>query len=361
MLHIADVIRRVLIPFLLVAGIVVLLLLLGLLIARAIDEIRFRRRQRLIAKCRPLVDALLLPRPPSGLVKTLGNELRGHRDVLTELLIAPARVATGGVIDVLRAAAAELGLIDRWRRELTNRRWWVRADAARSLGLLKEPSSVDLLVATLDDDHEEVRAAGVEGLTHILDPRTVPVLVSKLPDQSRHQRVRLIEALHRFGSVAVAPVLAYEREHPEDRAMLAQLLGVIADPAAIEPLARWMDDERSPVRAAAMQALGLVGVDQRTYYHALRALSSDSDPEVRAMAAWALGRSGRKEAAPYLAKRLQDEWIVAAHSATALRALGAAGIAVLRGVADDKGVAGDLARQILFEVRADGQQLGVSA
>ena len=60
--------------------------------------------------------------------------------------------------------------------------------------------------------------------------------------------------------------------------------------------------------------------------------------------------------APYLAKRLHDDWIVAAHSATALRALGAAGIAVLRGVADDKGVAGDLARQILFDVRADAQQ-----
>jgi HEAT repeat protein len=138
--------------------------------------------------------------------------------------------------------------------------------------------------------------------------------------------------------------------------MIAQLLGVIADPAAITALARWMEDERPQVRAASMQALGLVGVDQRTYYHALRALSSDNDADVRAMAAWALGRSGRREAAPYLAKRLHDDWIVAAHSATALRALGAAGITVLRGVADDKGVAGDLARQILFDVRADAQQ-----
>ena len=349
MLYIADCLRWILVPFLLLAGAILILLLALLMCGRAFENIKIRARARLIAKCRPLVDALLLPHPPADVTRQLARYVRTHADLLAELLVAPARFATGSLIDELRSAASELGLAGRWVQNLSDRRWWIRADAARALGLLKVPSATDPLLAALDDQEEEVRAAAVEALGNIGDPRTVPVIVSKLPEQSRHQRVRVIEALHQFGRVAVPALLAYEQEHPGDRAMVAELLGIIADSSAVDHLVRWTGDEDPTVRGASIGALGAIGLDERTYYYALRTLS-DAEPQVRAVAATALGRSGRREAAPYLVARLTDEWIVAAPSATALRALGTPGITALRAHAADEGMPGDLARQVLFDV-----------
>jgi HEAT repeat protein len=144
--------------------------------------------------------------------------------------------------------------------------------------------------------------------------------------------------------------MAYEQLHPEDRAMVAELLGGIVAPDVIDDLIRWTKDARPAVRIATMHALGSIGLDRRGYYYALRALSIDDDAEVRAMAARALCRSGRGEAAPYLARHLGDEWIVAAHAATGLRSLGHAGAMALRPYANEHGTSGDLARRILFEI-----------
>jgi HEAT repeat protein len=77
---------------------------------------------------------------------------------------------------------------------------------------------------------------------------------------------------------------------------------------------------------------------------------SDASPDVRAAGAWALGRSGREEAAAYLAPRLHDDWIVAAQAARALRALGAAGRRALEAAAAVED--GELARQMLWETHA---------
>ena len=100
------------------------------------------------------------------------------------------------------------------------------------------------------------------------------------------------------------------------------------------------------MRAAALDALGSIGLDDRSYY-ALRALG-DADPHVRAMAARALGRARREDAASYLAPRLDDDWLPAAQAAGARRRLGQRGLAVLQARADDEGQAGDLARQMLW-------------
>ena len=105
------------------------------------------------------------------------------------------------------------------------------------------------------------------------------------------------------------------------------------------------------MRAAALQALGSLGLDDRAYYYMLRALG-DTATAVRAMAARALGRSRRGEAAPYLAQHLGDEWLVAAHAATALRMLGPSGRARAEARQETPGLAGVLARQMLWERRS---------
>ena len=70
---------------------------------------------------------------------------------------------------------------------------------------------------------------------------------------------------------------------------------------------------------------------------------------------WPPARSGGRaaaDAAPYLAQHLGDEWLVAAHAATALRMLGPAGERELVARQDAPGLTGVLARQMLWERRS---------
>ena len=75
-------------------------------------------------------------RPRPGTCRTIGA-----------LLIKPLRVASGSPVDSARAAAARLGLIDRWMRDLHAHAWWRQAAAARALGLVRAEGALQPLLA----------------------------------------------------------------------------------------------------------------------------------------------------------------------------------------------------------------------
>lgn len=330
-------------------AIALLVALIGLIIWRTIDELRFLRRQRIIARYRPLVDALLDPTPAPDTVQRLVDTPRRHREVLADLLLAALRLTTGQVVPRLRDAAQALGLIDRWTRSLDDRRWWVRAQAVRALGLIRESSRVDRLLAALDEPHEEVRAAAVDALGRIGDARCGPALLARLRDESRHQRARVVEAIRALGPSMMPVLLAHARERAADTVMTVDILGIVGATGAIENLLEWSGAEDPAVRAAALRAIGSIGLDDRSFFYALRGID-DADPEVRGMAARALGRSGTHAAVPYLDAHLDDQWLVAAHCATGLRRLGRPGAAALEARAGSTGQGADLARQMLWEL-----------
>lgn len=349
MQQIADLVRAGLIPFMVVVGATLAALVCHVMALHGVREIMFRRRQRLIALYRPLVEQALRDDAGSRAFDRLQAAPGRHRAVITTLLLEPLRVAHGALTDRARAAAGALGLVFEWRADLCDRRWWVRAEAAHALGLVQAGGAVEALVTALDDPLDEVRAASVEALGLIGDSASIPDLVTRLGEQSRHQRVRLVRALQQFGSAAVGPVLAHAAAHPQDLVFIAELLGSIRAVGALETLVGWCGHARPDVRVAALEALGAIGVDDRSYYHVLRALDDEVD-EVRAMAAWALGRSGREDAASYLGAKLTDQWIVAAQSARALRQLGAAGRRELEAAA--AGDRAEMAQQMLWECSA---------
>jgi len=346
-----DAIRAVLVPFLIGTGAVLALLVLHVLVLHALREVAFRRRRRLLAIYRPLVAAAFHDDDVEAAVSSLRSIPPRHRPVVAALVLEPLRALKGSITDRARAAAQALGHVDKWEADLGERRWWIRAEAAHALGLVRHTGVVQRLIAALDDPYEEVRAAAVEALGRIGDPSAIPVLAARLSAQSRHQRVRIVDALQQFGWAAVSPLLAHADRHPEDAALVAELLASIEAPAAADRLREWCGHPDARVRASAVRALGAIGVDDRTYYHVLRALSDDA-VDVRAAAAWTLGRSGRQDATPYLAPRLGDDWIVAAESARALRDLGGDGRRALEAAAALDG--GELARQVLWESGAAG-------
>ena len=349
MRHITQYVDAILVPFLLAAGTLLLALVCHVLILHGIRDIVFHRRQRLIRDYRPFVEAALHVDGDGVSVARLLAAPWHHRPVLSALILEPLSVAEGAVTRRGAEIAKSLGLVDRWKRQLRDRRWWIRAEAIRALGLVKYEAALPVLIVALDDPFDEVRAVAVEALGQIADPSAVPALVSRLSDQSRHQRVRLVQALERFGHAVVPQLLEHVKTHPEEAAIVAELLGSVGAASALDLLIEWCSDPRPEVRAAALHGIGTIGVDERAYYHVLRALSDEAE-QPRAMAAWALGRSGRQDAASYIAPRLNDEWIVAAHAARALRDLGAAGQRELESAAaHDDAV---LARQMLWECSA---------
>lgn len=345
---IAELFRQIVIIVLVVGGVSLAGLLGWLVVHRGLRELRFQHREAIKAKYRPTAETLLHLDPPKDVYLTLVQAPRRYRSAIAELLLAPLRVANGAFVVNLRTALTALGFIDRWFADLSNRRWWVRAEAARALGLVQQADAIDRLIRALDDEHEEVRAAAVEALGTLLDVRAIVPLLEGLADPEKHQRARLISALQAFGDDVTSPVLSYARQRPEHVLVLLNLLEMVGSARATEDLLAWSEDGRPDVRAASLKALGTIGVDDRAYMAAMKGLL-DEHADVRAMAARALGRSRRQDAARVLGERLIDEWIVAAHAATALRSLGAAGTAQLETHASDQGQPGDLARQMLWE------------
>ena len=351
LIAIAAAFRRLLVPFLETAAAILLTLLVILVVQRAIRAVALQRNRRVQHRYRALVDTVLEVEEHHGASEMLGRAPRRHRPIIAALMLAPLGSLSGPPVERARDLARALGLVGAWRDQLSDRRWWRRADAARALGLIGERSAWAGLIAALDDAHEEVRASAVESLGRLADPRAVPELLARMPHQSRHQRVRIVEALRALGREAGPQLLEYARGHAESLPLVADLLVLTVGSAAVDDLVTWCDDERPDTRAAAIGALGSIGLDDRTYYYALKLLG-DPDRSVRAMAARALGRSGRVDAAPYLAQHLDDDWTVAAHSARALRGLAASGLRLLEDRALGEGPGAALARQMVWEAGA---------
>jgi HEAT repeat protein len=290
-----------------------------------------------------------MPARETDVVARLVRTPARHRGVISDLLLSGLRVTRGDIVPRLHETAVALGLIDRWRAWLRDRRWWKRAEGARALGLVRDAASSDDLLRALEDPHEEVRAAAVDAIGRLGDPACGPALLARLRDESRHQRARVVEALRAIGSSVVPMLLTHAHEQPADTAMILDILGIIGGTAALESLLEWSGSSDPAVRAAALRVMGSIGLDDRSFFYALRGLE-DEHSDARAMAARALGRSGRQTAVRYLSAHLDDEWLVAAHCATGLRRLGHDGAAALREKAGTTGQGADLARQILWEL-----------
>ena len=343
----ADVLRQALIPFLVTTASLLAALLAFLVVQRVVRELKTTLRRRLVARYRPLTEAVTHGGALPELVPRLRALPASHRRLLSRRMLAPLRAARGALVDNVRETAQAIGLIEMWRDDATNRRWWRRAEGVRALGLVEDRSALPVVIRAFEDEHEEVRAAAVEAAGRLGDLAVLPQLLSHLADGCRYQRARVIDALRGLGAPVTPALAAFGRARPELKRTVADILGMIGTVAAIDPLLEWCDDDSGGVRAAALAALGSIGLDDRSYYFVLRALG-DADPQARAMAARALGRARRESAASYLADRLDDDWLPAAQAAAALHRLGAAGRAALEARARDPGQAGDLARQMLW-------------
>jgi HEAT repeat protein len=113
---------------------------------------------------------------------------------------------------------------------LQDKEWRVRESAAGravTLGRLKDPALLELLLAALHDAHPNVRAGATRSLAELKDPRAVAPLAATLREDEN----------------------SYVRWHA------AMALEELADPRAVGPLTAALKDEDELVRTAARRAL----------------------------------------------------------------------------------------------------------
>jgi HEAT repeat protein len=272
-----------------------------------------------------------------------------HRLVLAALLILPLiEDRDPERISATRRIVGALSLVPIADRFLRSRLWWRRALALRALGLTQITDRSASIVAALDDRNRNVRAAALDALTDLQDPTTLQAVVVRLHDRSL-PRGRRIAALTAFGTECEPFLLDLAEIDPDHRLDYARALATCGTERSRPVLCLWTSDRRAEVQAAAVEALAHVGLDENAARLAIKALDSEHE-SVRAMAALALRHwTGPGDAAARLGRHLGDTWPVALCAAQSLQAMGPVGHVELQANAGRQDLAGDLARQMLWE------------
>ena len=230
----------------------------------------------------------------------------------------------------LLEAYDHLGLIDKYVEQLRNgRRWRARALAAELLGRVGNakavPALLDTVRATRIED-ADVRDIALRALARIGDSRSVQPLVKALEAAEAWLAPHIADILARHGEAAIDPLLALldRGAQPRARAWAANVLGELHAARAFPALLRCLDDTDDEVRAKSATALGRLG-DRRAVGPLLDRMLADPAPFVRARIANALGQFGGGEVTDRLVHALGDPaWWVRVRSVEALERIGPA-------------------------------------
>ncbi len=210
----------------------------------------------------------------------------------------------------------------------------VRLAAAVALGQMGNEQGINFLIDQLKSSDEKVRAAAVEALRTIGKPAT-RLLIEAAQSKDSLQRWGAVAALGETGDPKAVPILlkALRDEDENVRAVAAASLGKLRYARAARQLVQALADKSERVQAHAEWALENIGeraipaiVDgakrTATKLRTFRLLGrlkareavpllieglKDRKPEIRSMAAWALGEIGDRRAIAALERTLEDK------------------------------------------------------
>ncbi len=194
----------------------------------------------------------------------------------------------------------------------------VRMRAAEALGKIGDESAIMPLNRLKSDYYDKVSKAAVDAIDAINSrgikvSNTVKIenLILDLASDSNSVCNNAVNDLVKIGEPAVEPLLRclkvgynYADKYGQQKRKVCDVLGLIGDSRAVEPLNRMLRDEDKHVRRRAANALINIG-DKRSVKPLIKALK-DSEKKVRMRAAEALGKIGEYTAYRPLLKCLND-------------------------------------------------------
>jgi len=305
-----------------------------------------------------LLGGLKDPRAVCPLVSILRDRDRSVREAAMGALTSigePSVVALGACLtdpelSVQESASAVLAsiadgrVLDPLVRTLRSSDWIVRMHAAKAVGRIKDPGSIQSLIPLLQDTVKAVREEASTALA-AMGEAAIPALLNTLTHQDWLVRLHAVESLGKTKSQkAVEPLLSalFNDGDSAVREDAIRALGDIGDPQAVEFLFSVMKEPG--LRTLAVEALGCIG-DRRAVPILIEVVTGVNPPKVTRAAAgcgdqWneevitqvaavrALGAIGDESSLPTLVAALEPTF-TRAEAAAALVRFGAKAIPLL--------------------------------
>ncbi len=248
-----------------------------------------------------------------------------------QCLVEFLRMVRGEGRERLAQMAADLGLVNEWRRQFRSKHLARRKRAVAHLALVPREFAGDVLQQAMSDPDEAVRLHTARHMVSNLQPGELPQVFDLVVTGSLVTRMVLAEDLRPHAlelAQQVIPALLRAGEPRSTRATLDvfHAWGKFLPLPQVYPLLRHPDPG---VRAAALLILPLVPRLPQLEAEVLHALN-DPVEAVRAMAVRIAARLGISSAVPQLVRSLHDpDAQTAAAAAYALAQLGAVGCRIL--------------------------------
>ena len=293
------------------------------------------------------------PGAPLDPVLLRGRRL-GDRTILEDAILRWAAELRGFGFQRLCDIFEQGGFARLETRRLFSSRWWIRARAARRLGLMLARPAAPALVEALGDPSLDVRLQAAWALGRLGELGALDRIVASLAGDSRLAALRVTNIILELGPRAV-PTLERLLAHEEARVreLAAMVLGTMGERAAAPALEGLLDSPDAGSRAAACRALAQLGAGPDSARKVLPLLD-DARPDVRAEAAAALGRLGFPGSVEPLRRALGDvSWNVRFSAGESLARLAGPGRTALEAAKSDPDrFARDMAEQWLEELAA---------
>jgi HEAT repeat protein len=138
----------------------------------------------------------------------------------------------------------------------------VRLEAAKALGMLKSSRAFEPLLKALKCESNSIKMAVVEALGKLEDNRSIEPLMNIIKnDHSKDVRARAVDALRAYRCDNIYDILAEALQDVDAivRKSAADVMGLLAEPKAVAPLAVALIDKNVKVRHKAALALGDIG------------------------------------------------------------------------------------------------------
>jgi len=238
-----------------------------------------------------------------------------------------------------------------------SRFWWRRVYGIRLLGMLRRNNPVVRLL--FYDRNNWVRVEAVRWAGIVKDERSITGLLNRIGDEDSLMRRTASDAMLSFGNPVVKPLCDFLMTRHGKALVEALIIAeAMGDSRFHAPALNLSNDPSDQVRRKAIAVLGRIGGEEATTVLLDRV--GDKNPGVRTEAARALGRLNHWPGAPKVAELLGDvHWEPRRASAEALMSMGHPGTLMLKQSASSNNeLASDTANYVLAAGRFSERTMG---